>query len=70
MRSRNLSDGERLNRLSDEQIVFLIAEGGEKARLSSSMPAFKMAYSPKQMASILHFVRSLARPGKGGARVP
>lgn len=70
LRSRNLSDGAHLNRQSDESLLFLFRHGGEKARLSSSMPGFGSVFDEAKLKSILDHVRSLARPRKEAARAP
>ena len=70
LRSRNLSDGAHLNRLSDENLLFLFHRGGEKARLSPAMPGFGATFTDAQYRQILAYVRSLARPGKEVAGAP
>jgi mono/diheme cytochrome c family protein len=70
LRSRNLSDGAHLNRLSDDQILFLMACGGEKARVSPAMPSFGDAFTSEQLRAILAHVRSLARPLREAGHAP
>ena len=70
LRSRNLSDGTHLNKRTDEQLAFVIAQGGDMARLSSAMPGFSGVFDERRIRELVAFLRTLARPQREAGRAP
>lgn len=59
---KDLSDGERMGKLSDEEIYKVIKEGGPAIGLSSKMAAWGQVLSDQEVKDLVALIRSF--PGK------
>lgn len=68
-RPADLADGRLMNGLPDEFLVSVITHGGPAQGLAPTMPPFDRTLSAEQIAQVVAFVRTLARPEYGGGPI-
>lgn len=66
IKPQDLTQGLVMNPLPDHFLARIIAEGGQSVGLSPLMPAFKPQLSDVQIADVITYVRTLARPAFDG----
>lgn len=59
---RDHTDGPYMNALSDAHLTAVIGEGGAAVQRSPLMPSWKGTLSPKQIADVIAYLRTLAVP--------
>jgi mono/diheme cytochrome c family protein len=63
------TNGAVMDQLSDSYLTEIITKGGSAVKKSGFMPAWGSSLTPKQVADLVGYVRSLSSTGgKGGAK--
>lgn len=57
-----LSEGDTLNRMTDEELFSIIAHGGPALNRSAEMPAYGYTLSKAEIQAVLSFMRAVADP--------
>ena len=69
VKPRKFTDCNRMRKISDEEALAVIRNGGGAAKLSPDMPAWKDSFSPDEIRSLLRYVQSFCNQGGGMAKV-
>jgi len=57
-----LSDGDTLNKMTDDELVSIIAHGGPALNRSAEMPAYGYTLSKAEIQAVLSFMRAVSDP--------
>ncbi len=63
-----MNDGVALNKMKDQEIIRIIAEGGRRMGRSAMMPPYGQTLSVDDMYNLLPYIRVIATPAYPGVR--
>lgn len=64
------TNGKKMSQYSDEHLVNVISKGGASVGKSPQMPAWGAVLKETQIQELVAYIRTLASPQEGSARLP